>query len=216
LGANGFVWRGGLGRGIEALGLLGLEGFEGHVHAAADGVLVAVELAGGVAIGDAVEALAEDAGVVVEFLFVGGAVFLGAVGVGVLGVVFEAAGDAIADAEDAGFDAVAAEHAPVGVDDVEEQEFFEGADGGVAGFEGGDQAVELGAVLFGEDGAAGGESVEQRVGTGAGLAVGGPGAGGFAGVAAIGVDLLAGGHGASGLRVGTGAAGGRGARRVSG
>jgi hypothetical protein len=60
--------------------------------------------------------------------------------------------------------------------------------------EGGEESEELGAVLFGDDGLAGQQSVADDVERGAGLDLGGARAGGALGVLAVGLGLFIAGH----------------------
>jgi len=97
--------------------------------------------------------------------------------------------------EQAGFGAAEAAEAPLGVGEVADEDFLDGVGGLEGGEEGVEEGLALGGVFAGEHGGAGGEAVAEGVPARACLALGGAGAGGEPGVAAVGELLSFGGHG---------------------
>jgi hypothetical protein len=182
-----------LGRGcFRERGRGGLELVAGLVVGAAEGVLVARELDEGVVFAVPIERDTEDASFVVVALLADGAGRFG----GGVGAIHDLAGAFHAVGVQAALDADHAAETPVGAGHLAEAELL----GLVGGLEGGAEAVEegleFGGVLDGEDGVAGGEVVGTAVMGDFGFAFGGAWAGGELGVAAIGVDLRLGRHGA--------------------
>jgi hypothetical protein len=110
------------------------------------------------------------------------------------------AGGGLAAGDGAGFGAEEAAEAPVGRGDALDEDLFDDGGGGEVLAELSEEGVELGAGLVGleagGDEGAGEDAVLEGVPAGAGFAGGGAGAGGFEGIAAVGGELVFGGHGA--------------------
>lgn len=167
-----------------------LELVEGLVEAAADGVLVAHEAGEELAAGIGVIGKAEHEGSLVVAGLGGGAA-----GDGRIVEPLLAADDLVALHQHAGLHPNHAAEAPLGGGELVHERFLELVGGREAGEEAGEEGIVLGGVFGGADGIAGAESVGAAVPAGDGLALWGFGAGGAAGVAAVGVDLLLAGHG---------------------
>jgi hypothetical protein len=181
-----------LGRGcFRGRGRGGLELVAGLAVGAAKGVLVARELDEGVVFAVPIEGDAEQAGFLVVALLADGA---GPFGGGV-GAVLDLAGAFQSIGVQAGFDAGHTAETPVGPGHLAEAELLDLVGGLVGGAEAVEEGLEFGGVLDGEDGVAGGEAAGAAVVGDFGFALGGAGAGGELGVAAIGVDLRLGRHG---------------------
>jgi hypothetical protein len=99
-----------------------------------------------------------------------------------------------AEFEEAGFDAAEAGELPLGHDDLVDEGGFEGAVGLELFEEGGAEFFEIRFLFAIDDRAFGGEAMLEGIEANGGLAFGGFGAGAQLGVAAIGGDLLFGGH----------------------
>jgi hypothetical protein len=131
--------------------------------------------------------------------------------VGILFVVLVGIEEAVG--EDGGFDARDALQAPFGVGDLADQGAFEGGGGLEVGVKVGEELLELGGVLAGDDGVVGAEAVLESVLGGGGFAFGGTGPGAEFCVLPVGSDLVLGWHddgfspggkGSFGFRVGAG------------
>jgi hypothetical protein len=99
-----------------------------------------------------------------------------------------------ADFEEAGFDSAEAGELPLGHDDLVDEGGFEGAVGLELFEEGDPEFFEILILFANDDRVFGGEAMLEGIEADGGLAFGGFGAGAQLGVAAIGVDLLFGGH----------------------
>lgn len=97
--------------------------------------------------------------------------------------------------EEGGFEGVDAVEFPLGGGHLVDQEALGGGLGLPFGFEGGAEQPISAFVFGGEHDGAGRKAVLDSVAADFGFARGGAGSGGFAGVAAVGLDLVFGGHG---------------------
>ena len=84
---------------------------------------------------------------------------------------------------------------PLAADEFIDVDALLGEGGAEAEVVGGDESVVGGTVFAGEDGGVGVDAGLEGIEAGGGLALGGLGAGGFLGVATVGVDLAQGCHG---------------------
>ena len=175
-----------LGRGcLIGLGRGGLEFVFGLVVGAAEGVLVARELDEDVVFAVPKEGDAKEAGFLVVDDFPTGTGPLG----GGVGAILDQAHLFQAIGHEAALDADHAAETPLGPGHLAEAALLGLVGGAVSGAEAGQEGLELGGVLDGEEGVAGGEAVRAAVVCDFGFAFGGARAGGELGVAAIGVDL---------------------------
>ena len=156
----------------------------GFEESAADGVFVAGDVGEVGAEGALGEAVAQEEGVAI--------VWPRGVGAGAaLGEWKHAAPGAF---EHAGFDAGNALQAPIGGGDLQDEQFFKGANGLKVVLEGGKEFEEDLIVLAGDGDIAGEEAVLEGVAAGGDFAFGGLGAGAQESVAAVGVSLRLGWH----------------------
>ena len=165
---------GGLGGGLQVL--QGFEGAEEHAVGRVDAAVEAGEGVEGVLIGVAERGAVLDLGV--EKFFAG--------------EIFVEALDLVVP--ELGFDAAEAALDPFGGDEGVDERELDGAGGAVVVVKCGGEGFEFGGIFAGDDVGPGVDAGFEGVERGAGLAFGRGGAGGFLGVAAIGVDLGFGGH----------------------